>query len=97
MSSQTAAPESFTQDQVGYIKAKADPSNVDISKTDSGRAGAIAGLGVIGSAVTDATAQMSVVKDYAPALQWVFIGLTMLGVVLGLYITYKRIKGGHEV
>lgn len=88
--------KTLEQDQVTHISAKADPSSVSLTKTSEGKAGAVAGIGVLGSAITDAAAQVSAVKDYAPALQWVFIALTLAGVSFGLYMTYKRLRSSGE-
>ena len=85
-----------SQDHVGHIVGKADPAAVAITKTSEGKAGALAGVGVAGSAITDAAAQISVIKDYAPALQWVFIALTLAGVSFGLYMTFKRLRSTGE-
>lgn len=88
--------KTLEQDQVTHISAKADPSSVSLTKTSEGKAGALAGVGVAGSAITDAAAQISVIKDYAPALQWVFIALTLAGVSFGLYMTFKRLRSTGE-
>ena len=88
--------KTLEQDQVTHISAKADPSSVSLTKTSEGKAGALAGVRVIGSAITDAAAQVSAVKDYAPALQWVFVALTLAGVSFGLYMTYKRLRSSGE-
>ncbi|MFD2248972.1 lysozyme family protein [Pseudochelatococcus lubricantis] len=74
--------------------AKADPADTAVSRSAEGRAGAIAGVGAVGSAVTDAANQLAPYQSVTPALQYVFIALTIIGVGIGLYLTYRRFANG---
>ena len=76
------------------VIALASPTDIGINKTTDGSAGITAGIGVVGTALTDAAAQLSPFSGL-PVLRWVFIGLTVAGVLVGLYATIKRIQAGN--
>lgn len=74
--------------------AKADPADTSIPRSAEGKAGAIAGVGAVGSAVTDAANQLAPYQSVTPVLQYLFIALTIVGVGAGLYLTYRRFANG---
>lgn len=73
---------------------KADPADTSVPRSAEGRAGALAGLGAVGSAVTDAANQLAPYQSITPVLQYVFIALTIVGVGIGLWLTYRRFANG---
>ncbi len=74
--------------------ALANPVDIGITQTTDGTAGIAAGVGIVATALTDAAGQLAPFSGL-PALRWLFIGLTVAGVVAGLYATIKRIQAGN--
>lgn len=84
-----------TDDLVLIAEAgKADPADTSVARTGEGKAGAVAGVGALGSAVTDAANQLAPYQSVTPVLQYVFIALTVVGVGIGLWLTYRRFANG---
>lgn len=75
--------------------AIADPADTATSATTDGRAAGIAGIGVLGTAVSDAATQLAPYTAALPVLRWLFIGLTVIGIGIGLYATIHRINTGN--
>lgn len=91
----SAAPVRFAGGFDGLAApAKADPANTAVSRTKEGRAAGIAGIGAVGSAATDAASQLAPHQGITPVLQYVFIALTLVGVGIGLWLTYRRFANG---
>lgn len=61
---------------------------------------AVAGLGTAGASVTDLIEQtqteLSGIMQYVPALQWVFVALTLAGIGFAIYARIDDWKGGHK-
>lgn len=93
-----AAPvdDGLTAEDLALIAeaGKADPADTSVARTDEGKAGAVAGIGALGSAVTDAANQLAPYQSVTPVLQYVFIALTIAGIGLGLWLTYRRFANG---
>lgn len=75
---------------------KADPADAAPSRNGQVQAGAAAGVGALGSAVTDAANQLAPYQSVTPVLQYVFIALTLAGVGVGLYLTWQRLARGEN-
>lgn len=73
---------------------KADPADASVPRSAEGKAGALAGLGAVGSAVTDAANQLAPYQTVTPVLQYLFIALTLAGIGVGLWLTYRRFASG---
>lgn len=84
---------------VGLIGAKARPEDEAVLKTSQGQGGALAGLGMVGSAVSEAGQQlaMSGLTDYLEVAQWLFFGLTVVGIGITLYVTFKKARSGDDL
>ena len=76
------------------VVALASPADMGVTKTTDGAAGVAAGIGITGTALTDAANQLAPFSAL-PVMRWVFIGLTVAGVLVGLYATIKRIQAGN--
>lgn len=72
--------------------ARADPTDESMMSMGAGQAGGLAGLGAVGGVVTQAADQVSSLSYYIDSLKWVFIALTVIGIGITLYITYKQAK-----
>ncbi len=72
----------------------ADPAETALSATIDGKGAATAGIGVLGTALSDAATQLAPYTNLLPILRWLFIGLTIAGIGVGLYATLKRLKMG---
>lgn len=74
------------------------PRTLASSRTMQG--GALAGAGTAGTAVTDliqqTQAELAGIMQYVPALQWVFVGVTLLGIGLAIYARLDDWDGGHR-
>lgn len=55
------------------------------------------GLGIMGTGVSQMVEQISPLKDTSKVLLYVFIGLTVLGVLLGVLAAYLRHKQEHQI
>lgn len=75
--------------------AQANPVDMGVGKTADGKAGAFAGVGVLGTACTEAANQIAPYTETLAVLRWLFIGLTVIGVAGGLYATIRRIQKGN--
>lgn len=63
-----------------------------ITRTPSGRAKIMAGVGAIGTAATDAAAQVQPLMDYLPTLKWIFVALTMVGIGVTFYTQLTTLR-----
>jgi len=75
--------------------ASANPADTAPSATTDGKAAGIAGVGVLGTAISDAATQLAPYTAALPVLRWLFIGLTVIGIGIGLYATIRRINAGN--
>jgi peptidoglycan L-alanyl-D-glutamate endopeptidase CwlK len=75
-----------------------EPRTMADSRTVQG--GAVAGAGTAGTAITDLIQQtqseLSGIMQHVPALQWVFIALTLAGIGFAIYARLDDWKAGHR-
>ncbi len=62
------------------------------TKTPSGQAKVVALVGATGTAASDAANQIAPLTDYLPTIKYLFLALTVLGIVAGAYLTISKIK-----
>lgn len=62
------------------------------SKTGQGRAAITTAVGTVGAAVTDATEKLAPHTDTLPALKWVFLALTLVGIGIGAYLMVAKLR-----
>lgn len=74
--------------------ALADPANTRATATTDGKAAAVAGFGVLGTACSEAANQIAPYTAM-PAIRWAFVVLTIVGIGIGLYATIRRIQTGN--
>lgn len=71
-----------------------------LSDSRTVRGAALGGVGTAGTAVTDliqqTQAELSGIMQYVPALQWVFVALTLAGIGFAIYARYDDWKAGHR-
>lgn len=71
-----------------------------LSDSRTVRGAALGGVGTAGTAVTDLIQQtqteLSGIMQYVPALQWVFVALTLAGIGFAIYARYDDWKAGHR-
>lgn len=71
-----------------------------LSDSRTVQGGAVAGAGTAGTAVTDLIQQtqseLSGIMQYVPALQWVFVALTLAGLGFAIYARIDDWKAGHR-
>lgn len=77
-----------------YVEAESQAEKT-VAETTEGKATVAAGIGVVGTALTDAAAHVAPFADAVPILRWLFIGLIVAGLGVGLYATINRIKAGN--
>lgn len=70
------------------------PRTIAASKTMQG--GVASGLGTLGQIVTEQAKTIEQVKDLAPTLNWLFVGLTVAGVALVLYSRWDDWNRGRK-
>ena len=63
-----------------------------ITRTPSGRAKILAGVGAVGTAATDAAAQVQPLMDYLPTLKWLFVALTLVGIGVTFYTQLTTLR-----
>lgn len=69
---------------------KAEPSDQAVSKTVGGQAGGLAGLSAIGAGASEAAQSVVGLTEYLEIAKWIFLGLTLVGTAVSLYIAYKK-------
>ncbi|MEN3931418.1 lysozyme [Microvirga sp. W0021] len=74
-----------------YIEASSEQQSV--THSPEGQAAAVASVGALGTVFTEAANQISPYVESLPSIRYVFIGLTLIGVALGFYATFRRLKG----
>ena len=71
-----------------------------LSDSRTVRGGALAGVGTAGASVTDLIEQtqseLSGIMQYVPTLQWVFVGVTLLGIGIAIYARVDDWNGGRK-
>jgi len=72
--------------------AKADPSDIAISRTQEVTGSIIATAGTAGSVLTETAEKLSIFQEYSTIIKGVFIVLLIAGVGLTIYASIKRIR-----
>lgn len=71
-----------------------------LADTRTVRGGAVAATGTAGTAITDVIqqtqAELTGIMQYVPALQWVFVALSLAGIGFALYARWDDWKAGHR-
>lgn len=70
-----------------------------VTSTVEGQAGAGVGVGTLGAATAEAAGQLAPLAEISTVVKFVFIGLTVASVAIGLYATWRKIndRQGDEV
>lgn len=81
----------------------AEPKERTLTGTRTVQGGMLATGGTVGSVatelaadVTQAAADVSPLMDYLPAMKWVFVALTLLGIGLTIYARWDDRRAGHH-
>lgn len=78
-------PYSDAQIDKGLLMAGIEPPIKSLQDSRTIKGGQVASLGVAGSALSEAAAQVSVLADYSEYFKWVFIALTVGGIALTIW------------
>lgn len=78
-------PYSDAQIDKGLLMAGIEPPAKSLQDSRTIRGGQVASLGVAGSALSEAAAQVSVLADYSDYFKWAFIALTIGGIALTIW------------
>jgi len=78
-------PYTDTQIVKGLALAGIEPPERSLQESRTIKGGQIASLGVAGSALSEAAAQVSVLADYSEMFKWAFIALTVGGIALTIW------------
>ena len=73
-----------------YIEAKPEERKTVQSQEVQGAS--LAGIGVIGSACTEAASQLMPYTGMLPIVKYIFVALTLAGIGFGLFASIRRIK-----
>jgi lysozyme family protein len=76
-------------------QGKARASDTKATSTPEGRGAIATGIGTAGQIIAEQAKQLEPVAAFAPALQWLFIALTVAGVGFAVWALLKRIKEGQ--
>lgn len=83
-----------------WVTGDEPPKPRTLSDSRTMKGGAVAGVGTTGTAVTDLIQQtqteLSGIMQYVPALQWVFVALTLAGIGFAIYARIDDWSGGHR-
>lgn len=74
----------------------ADPRDRTLRSTTSGKANATTMVGVLGAGASEMAGQLSPYTDTLMVVQYLFIGLTLIGAGAALYATFRRIQLGED-
>jgi len=72
----------------------ADPADTRTTATTDGKATVVAGIGVMGTACSEAANQIAPYIAM-PLIRWLFVALTIVGIGIGLCATIRRIQAGN--
>ena len=72
--------------------AKAEPSDIAISRTQEVTGSVIAAAGTAGSVLTETAEKLSIFQEYSTVIKGIFIALLIAGVALTIYASIKRIR-----
>lgn len=78
-------PYSSAQIDKGLLMAGIEPPVKSLQASRTVQGGQVATLGVAGSALSEAAAQVSVLADYSEYFKWAFIALTVGGIALTIW------------
>lgn len=83
-----------------WVTGDETPKPRTLSDSRTVRGGALAGVGTAGASVTDLIEQtqseLSGIMQYVPTLQWVFVGVTLLGIGIAIYARVDDWNGGRK-
>tara|TARA_R110000772_G_scaffold99174_2_gene198863 strand:- start:19974 stop:20837 length:864 start_codon:yes stop_codon:yes gene_type:complete len=74
------------------VIAKAEPSDIAISRTQEVTGSVIAAAGTAGSVLTETAEKLSIFQEYSTVIKGIFIALLIAGVALTIYASIKRIR-----
>lgn len=74
--------------------AKADPKDESMFKTSGGQASSLTGLGLVGASASEAADKLwsTGLTEYIQVAQYAFIALTVVGIGITLYLTWKKAR-----
>lgn len=78
-------PYTDAQIDKGLVLAGIEPPQKSLQESRTVKGGQVASLGVAGTALTEAAAQVSALAEYSEYFKWVFIALTVAGVALTIW------------
>lgn len=78
-------PYSSAQIDKGLLMAGIEPGAKSLQDSRTIKGGQVASLGVAGSALSEAAAQVAVLADYSEYFKWAFIALTVGGIALTIW------------
>jgi peptidoglycan LD-endopeptidase CwlK len=72
------------------------PEDRKITESRTMQGGALAGVGVLGTQVSEMANEVQAIAGYSEALKWVFLALALAGIGLTFYARWSDWKDGHK-
>lgn len=80
------------EDQTPRATAFADPREMKVASTVTGKGAIASGIGTAGAAVSDLTQQIEPLSYYSDTLRWIFLGLLGVGASITIYGVVRSIR-----
>lgn len=83
--------------EVNFDSAPADPRDISVTSTNTGRGVATSGLGIMGTTVGEAADKISTIAPYSSIITTISVILLLIGVGLSMYGILKSIREERAV